>query len=347
MDASLIIHHEDATVRDEGNAAHWLAQTLFNTSARADDFLNTKAPNGVLITAEMLQHVSDYFDEILVRPDAPYGEMERDLSHGLDGVYRIGSRPDHFVFHQDASALYINDFKYGYRIVEPEWNWTLISHAIGFVRTTGLLPANVIFTIHQPRGSHFDGPVRSWSITGAQLHELIRSLDQTLSNLTDTLQTGPLCAKCPALNDCPAANSARMNSIDISTLRFNDEVSDSRLAYELDLLTQAKNVIEAGIDARSELAKHRLSQGKIIPNYHMDNQLTNRQWKKGVTPELMAVITGKNLSKPSKMVTPAEAIRQGVSETIIKAFCERVSTGRKLVREDVQKRAKRLLQKGK
>ena len=79
----------------------------------------------------------------------------------------------------------------------------------------------------------------------------------------------------------------------------------------------------------------------MLANYGLDNELTNRQWKIGITAELLEMITGRQLREPAKAVTPAEAIRRGVPEETVAAFAERRSKGVKLVRMDHSKRAKK------
>lgn len=342
LEPPFITPSEDTTIRDEGTAAHYAAQMIFNGQMKADQLLNQKAPNGVFITSEMIQHISDYMDEILIRPDGDIGLMELPTSHGTHGSYQINGRADHIVYFADTRTLRINDFKYGYRLVEPEMNWTLISHAIGFVKTRLTeWPVSIVFTIIQPRAPHSDGPVREWMISGEQLGALAGQLDATLRNPSDALMTGPACGKCPALAICPAAHSMRMNALDTATIAFDDQIDNTRLNYELDLLSHALKVIEDGLDARKELAKHRLQNGGVLANYGLDNELTNRQWKTGITAELLEMITGRQLREPAKAVTPAEAIRRGVPEETVAAFAERRSKGVKLVRMDHSKRAKK------
>lgn len=347
IEAPFVTEQEDTTVRDEGTAAHHVAQMLFDARNTVAGLLNQKAPNGVFITSEMLQHVSDYIDEILVRHDwGEVGIMEIGTGHGVDGRFRVEGRADHIVYYSDTRTLRINDFKYGYRLIEPEMNWTLISHAIGFVlERLPDWPLQIVFTIIQPRAPHGDGPVRSWIIDGAQLAALAQTLATTLSQPTDQLVTGPACGKCPALAVCPAAHSMRMNALDVMAMAFEDKISDERLNYELDLLSHAKKVIEDGLDARLELAKHRLNNGSILKNYGIENREGNRTWKAGLDIGLIEALTGKPLREPGKAVTPAEALRRNVPEETIKVFTYRPSLGSKVVRMDHDKKAKRMFGK--
>lgn len=343
LQAPFVTQSEDTTIRDEGTAAHYVAQMLFDSRITMDGLLNQKAPNGVFITSEMMQHVSDYIDELLIRHDyQEVGIMEIETSHRLENTYQINGRADHILYYADTRTLHINDFKYGYRIVEPEMNWTLISHAIGFVRTRlPDWPFSIVFTIVQPRAPHNDGPVRSWEITGSQLAMLADQLDRTLAAPRDELQTGPNCGKCPALAICPAAHAMRMNALDTATIAFEDGIDNERLSYELDLLNHALKVIEDGLSARKELAQHRLKAGAVIKNYGMKQDYGNTAWNSGLTLEMLQVLTGKQLSEPAKICTPAEAKRRGVSEDVVKSLTYRPMKGVQIVRMDHEKQAKK------
>lgn len=339
MQSSIPPAASDTKIRDEGIAAHHAATMLFERRINAAELINTKAPNGIFITHEMINHVSDYIDELIIRPDAT-GTMEVVTSWSS-----ISGRADHIAWYPDISTLYIDDFKYGYGIVEPEQNWTLISHAIGYCERFNINPAKVVLTIHQPRAPHPEGGTRVWEITNIALVQYKWIINGVLSAPTDELNTGPACNKCHALPTCPAAHSARMNAIDCAVMAFDDDLTDERLAYELDLLKLAQSTIDQGLNAREELAKHRIRKGSVVKNYSVKTGLTNRLWKPFVTPELIMALTAVPVTEPAKLATPAEAIRRGISESVVASLTERRPTELKLVRADADKQARRLLGK--
>ena len=51
LQADPVFAERDATTREEGNAAHWLASVVFNGQHTAIEMVDRKAPNGVYITA--------------------------------------------------------------------------------------------------------------------------------------------------------------------------------------------------------------------------------------------------------------------------------------------------------
>jgi hypothetical protein len=94
-------------------------------------------------------------------------------------------------------------------------------------------------------------------------------------------------------------------------------------------------------EAYSELALHRLKAGKIVPGYSAEKDLTNRQWKDGVTVELAPLLFGKDISK-KQLVTPPQAIAMGVPEDAVNALTERREKGVKLARMDADKAVKKM-----
>ena len=335
----LMPHHKpfnvDDTARDEGNAAHWLIEQVFR-GATLDQLNGQKAFNGVFITDEMIEHVTPYLQAI-----TGAGEVECDTSYGDGQRYNIRGRADHISY--QTGELYVSDFKYGWGLVEPERNWTLIGHAFvyAFNRLNGVFPAQVVFRIYQPRPHHPEGKIREWRVTGAELQGLYEKFITVMNNPSNELRTSEHCRKCPALLTCPAAQKAGMNAIDTSEAAFVAEIDDASVGQLLDQIDRAIKVLEQNKKAYTEHALHRLKAGAVIPNYVAERELTNRQWKDGVNVEFAKLVTGVDLGKPT-MITPAQALKKGVSEAAIESLCERREKGVKLVRLDADKAVKKM-----
>ena len=141
---------------DEGNAAHWLCEQVYH-GANAEDLIGQTAPNGLYITADMVEYCREYLEFIT----SENCEVEVDTSHSGDG-WEIRGRADCIKF--AYGILTVADLKYGWRIVEPENNWTLISHAIAYCRKHNIQPGTIVFRIFQPRPFHPQGTVRDWKV---------------------------------------------------------------------------------------------------------------------------------------------------------------------------------------
>lgn len=335
----------DDTDRDEGNAAHWLVEQVHRGIFHLDELVDRKAFNGVFITEEMIEYADEYLNAIMGK-----GQVECDTSYSDGQNYSIRGRADHIEYSTwnkpqggVTKILHVSDFKYGWGIVEPKGNWTLISHALAWIfRNPNEQVDEIVLRIFQPRPHHVEGKVREHRYSRDELLNVLwPQLSAALSNPSDQLRTSEHCKKCPALASCPAAMSACMNAIDVSEQALPSEVDDKTMGFMLDNMERAIKILEQNKKALSEKALHRIKAGAIIPGYGRETELTNRQWKEGITVDVAPVLTGKDLSK-KQLITPAQAIKAGVSEVVVNSLCERREKGTKLVRISADQAAKKI-----
>ena len=330
----------DAT-KDEGNAVHWLVVQVHTGKFTAEQIVGQQSPEGVFITAEMVEHVRDYLVAI------KGADVEVETSHSGIG-WNVRGRADSIKYIAAGGHLQINELKYGWRIVEAEANWTLLSHAAGFIANNPDKPVHTVdMTVFQPRPHHPSGQNRSWMIGIGDFDILHTEMVSTLQAPDDVLHTGELqCHYCPAIATCPAARKAEMNAIEASEKAFTDSIDNGNLSFRLDHLKRAGQVIKEMEKAYTELALHRVRQGQVVPNYVIETEQTNRNWKGHVTAEFIDALTGKDLSK-KELITPAQAEKAGVSKEVVAALTERHSKGSKIVRVDIDSKAKKLFNKPK
>ena len=335
----------DRKIRDEGNAAHWLANQCLSNGLISEDFLNQKAPNGIYITDDIIENTDVYINHILNRQGKNF--IEHDTSYQFNEIFSVAGRSDNIT--ELSDQIYIDDLKFGYGIIEPENNWTLISHAIGhhgleFFHQNSKAP-DYIFTIIQPRAKHSLGSIREWRITFQELKILFDQLVLTLSNLTDLLNTGSHCRKCPSILNCPAATMAGLNAVDVSEMTYIDEIDDQSLSYMIDLFRRAEKAINDKLSSYEELAKHRINSGKLIENFTTEKSQGNITWKPGVDAEIIKLLSGVDPSN-AKLPTPGQArklIKQkGGYDLVIDNLTYKPQKGTKLVRVDVNKKAAKL-----
>ncbi len=329
--------------RDKGNAEHWLAEQMFAESS-ADPVTGATAPNGVIITDEMIEAVSAYVSAL------DCGAMEVDTSYAGQG-WEVKGRADHVVFRaagvapplsevRPLSTLTIDDYKSGWRIVEPRMNWTLISHAIGWVIQNETTVDRIVFRIHQPRPFHTEGSLREWSCSYEELMGFYHQINTRLSHPVDELVTGwDHCAKCHALALCPAARTAGMNAIDAASVTFDDSLPKDVLTFELETLRAAVDTIKNRADALDELISHRIKGGEVFEGWDLERRYGHRKWKPGLTAAALSAAAGVDLAKEA-IVTPAAAERMGVSKEAVKALTDKPLLDPKLKRIDADAKAR-------
>lgn len=325
-------YQSENETRDQGIAAHWLAEEIarLNRSERGD-WVGKKAPNNVFISDTMFDHVTDYLQH-LEKDGVPM--LELDCSHGLNAVWQVNGRCDAISYNN--GVLTVTDFKYGFRIVEPHLNWTLISHAVGFMIANPQLRVDrVNFCIFQPRQSHPDGVYRVWSIDRLRFGELHAQLSNALREPSDELNTGSHCSFCPKILSCPASRAATINAVDVSMSSYDEHAPDDVLGFELDQTNAAIVALKARLKAYEELAINRIRHGKIIQGYHVTAGEGRRKWNDGVKPEFVKLATSVDVSKPSEMITPTQAIKAAktpAQKEAIKALSMVPSKGPKLIK---------------
>jgi len=233
--------------------------------------------------------------------------------------------------------LCVEDLKYGWGIVEVFENWQLLAYAIGEVIRRGQAFQHIHLTIHQPRPHHEDGESRTWTVTYDELLDYKDRIETRLMDISkgeNTLQTNPKCKYCMGAGEaCPAFSRLFYRALEVSTEFFQDSINDDELADQLDQIKRAEEVIKIKKDSLFALGSSRIKAGKIIPGYVQVASYGNRAWKKGISPEVLKVMTGKNLIKETFM-TPAQAEKMGVPRSLVSGITEKFFKGNKLEKKD-------------
>lgn len=324
----------DPTARREGIAAHWLIATCFRGGDNPSDLIGAKAPNGITITNAIAASVVEYLAHIR----SVGGLIEHDLMlSGSD--WRAACRPDHYML--DMAALEINDFKHGFRIVEPKENWTMIAYAAAVALESNYFPNTIILRVHQPRVPHPLGSPREWRMTKDELWNRYHFMNQRLTNLDSTLNSGPHCDGCANALNCPALRTAVFNSVDISTEAHAENLSDQQIAAELEILSEAEKRLKARKKQLDDLAIYRLKQGAVIDGYSLDRSLSNRAWKSGFQPQFLSAILRVPVAR-EEAITPSQAIEAGADKALVERLSERKETGMKLTRVSADTKAARM-----
>jgi hypothetical protein len=320
----------------EGTAAHWAAaQVLGGHVAMLDELTDRKAPNGVIITGEMVEHTQAYIDAVHSVTRTPVVERLIATTTGVeDGT------PDAIYVQGDRGHLC--DLKYGYRIVEAPGNWQLAIYAIAmFIKHQWALQ-DVTARIVQPRAFHPDGRVRSWTISRDDALRLSQEITAAAARTQDPQApavTGPHCHDCRALHACEAARRAALNGVDVSVRSSPDAPPNDALAGELHTLRRAADAIKLRLDAIEGYALDVIAQGGLVPGWSVERAFGRRKWTNMDALRSLEALAGVPIYT-EQPVTPAAAERAGVPRVLIDQFTTTPETGRKLVARDGSAKAR-------
>lgn len=315
---------------EEGTAAGEYLQRLLEKKP-----IGQIAENGIFFNDDIKFFVNPIYEDILNRTVEPVLCETRIDWQTSSGIWIRGQYDAAFV--DDKGRLCIEDLKYGWGIVEVEENWQLLGYAIGEVIRRGKAFTEISLKIHQPRPHHEDGPTREWLLTYTELLGYKDKIEKRMQEIVDgnrTLQTSDKCKYCEgAAEACPAFNRLFYRSIEVSTEFLQDYITDEEVARQLDIVKRAEEVLKIKRDSLNNLGTSRIKEGKIIPGYITTNKYSNRVWKKGISPEAIKLMTGKEVMEKSLM-SPAKIERLGISKDFINKLTERRLTGVKLEKKD-------------
>ena len=255
---------------------------------------------------------------------------------------------------QAGKLLYVADYKHGAGVlVEPKDNWQLLYYAVGLVETLSLwdVVKTIRLEIIQPRYPHDDGPVRSWTLSMAQVATAHRRLTRRMHGITKRavtdLNAGKWCQFCPAAqnNVCPEIEKMQQRA---AAIDFDDHDAPQvdKLAEGLDLADVLKPWCSKVHQSAYTAAKH----GRIPKGWKLVQKGVRLRWsderKAAEVLGGIGYIDREDLFKPETLRTPT-TVRQalvavlGVEEAdaIMASISEKSSSGTVLVREDDKREA--------
>lgn len=297
--------------------------------------VGVKASNGVYFDADMKFYAEPLCQDMINRARTPVTCETRIDWQTMSG-FIIRGQPD-ATFIDERNYLCIEDFKYGWGIVEVKENWQLLGYAIGEVIRRNQAFTHISLKIHQPRPHHEDGSSREWVITYQELlqyKERIESRMMELANGRKDFQTSEKCKYCKGVAEaCPAFSKLFYRALEVSHEFTQDSLTNEEIALQLDHIKRAEEVLKIKQDSLVELGNTRIKQGGIIPGYVTVNKVGHRTWKQGVTPASIKVMTGKNIIEEVVM-SPAKAEKLGVSKKLLDQLCHTPFTGVRLEKKN-------------
>lgn len=349
----------DATPEtEEGTAAHWVGSEVLSSYVRGDVLLSSRyllaqtAPNGVVIDEEIAESADVYISHAL-KVAQQYGclrafHIEERIECATIHTVSFGT-PDLWfliVLDDGRKFLYLYDFKHGHRVVEAYMNWQLIHYYSGIIdklQKEGLahdFELTVVMVVVQPRAYHHHGPVREWRINGAELRGHVNWLrSQAEEAMTNPCaKSGPWCRDCAGRLSCDAFMRDVNASMAYASRDVPADMNVQEIGIEKTLLERAQSMIKYRLSAIDSMIEHHGG----CPGWTIERGKGRQTWEKIYTPETLKAMGIECKEVPE---TPAQAIKRGVNEDMVKAMSYRPSTGIKIV-SDEKTLATRVFAKG-
>lgn len=335
---------EDGEEARLGTAAHFYA-----TEAVQGRFwpVGHVTPNGVPLDAEMIE-AGAHFIAAAADIGLPL-HVERHVTMHATLHPECEGTPDAYAVDHATHTLWILDYKYGHREVDPYLNAQLSAYFAGICEAEGLTRDmvkgwQVHFIIVQPRNYRGSGPVRRWSTLGyVAMHEVDR-LQEAAYRAKDPeahAVTGDHCRDCTGRHACEPLRRVGNHVLDIAGANIPHELPNEALALQLRLIKRGMARLEAlklGLEGQ---AMARIRAGQRVPGWAIEQGKGREKWTRPVAEVLaLGELMGVNLAKPQEAITPNQARTAGVDASVIKAYSVEPNGENKLVISDDSAAAK-------
>lgn len=337
---------EDNTAAAEGVASHEVGEQRIRAGvgwSHNPIIEGDIAPNGVVITDEMIENAEIYSTDVL----KTYNEMQ-DKTLVKIGVEDKGfitnihpecfGTKDCWMYDTVAHVLYIWDYKYGHRFVEVFENIQGILYAAGLIEQLKLSDdCKIVFRIIQPRSYSSEGPIREWSVTVDQLMPHFERLkEKAIEALSDgmTMTTGKHCRDCYPRFACEPALIAGMGLYEVAAKPITHKLSEGAMGLQLNIINRAMKQLKSLKEAFEGQIEATIKQGKGVPGWTLKSTVGREEWIKPIEEVLsLEDLFGLEIKKPTA-ITPNQARKKGLPEDILKQYAGRNKKGTKLVEDN-------------
>lgn len=307
----------DSDATREGTAAHWVFEQIF---AGRPVEAGVMAPNGVVVTQEMLEGADLFVDTV---GDTEGLHIEEPIAIATVHKECFGT-PDAWKWR--GRKLSILDYKFGHRYVDEIENYQLIAYAAGILTyLTGLQDqiTEVEFTVVQPRCYYRGAPVRTWRCMASDLRPHINILRNAAAEAlgpAPVARTNPECRDCPGRHACQALQNAAYADAEYAAGSAPVELSAAAASLELRMLERALERLQSRTEGLREVVTAKALAGDIVPHHRIERKSGRSEWN--LPPDqiiAMGQLMGADLAKIG-VKTPAQARKLGIDESVISAY---------------------------
>lgn len=361
MMQTLYLNTDESDSQREGKAVHHIIEKILKAWQSVEapiptmqTLVGTETPNGVIIDDDMAQAAIDYVTDIMQYCNETgslrYLNIEDilDLSHFGENMQ--DGRPDVFIWNPKTYEIFVSDFKYGHRCVEPYENYQLLSYVSGIIEKFAIdgitdQVINVRMRIYQPRFFHVDGPSREWQCKASDLRGYFNQIEfasKMVYREDVTCRSGDWCATCTARHDCETFTRNVYAAMDYVTQPTPFNLQGKSLVAEYLLLERAESLIKNRKSAIDEQCKGQITRGVNLPGLGVKQGFAHEKWKSDVNMDeiiFMAEMMNVDINKPREIDTPAQVRKKGIDPEVVKQYSYKPRTSLKIVKDsDVKAR---------
>jgi len=327
------IEDEESEYASLGTAAHALGESCLTLGEDAWEWLGQIAGlpgTENEVDKDMADAVQVYLNAVRsVAVDRHQGNFWVEKEFHCPEIHEyMWGKADAVYWDEPNRTLHLWDYKHGIGIsVDVQEDPQTMDYSAGIMQVLNLWDVvdKVVLHIVQPRGFHFDGPVRSWSVS---TEDLIKWVDGILVPAMDrpefdmSTKSGDHCRFCPARTHACPQLLKDMDELEELMLILDKkdsaaELTNAQVGRFLDLFEVAKIVGKAA----DETAYARLQAGKKVPGRKLVKATKHRAWKDGAEAKLKkhfgeAAMTEPKLRSPNQI----EELIKGAEFTARYAF---------------------------
>jgi len=336
----------------EGEASHWVVATVLTSYITGDglvlasDLTGEEAPNGVIITQEMIENAQVCIDDVLdvCQEFGLLAELHIEDVLTVHSIHsQLEGRPDIWVFDKNRSVLYVWDYKYGHKSIPADsyQNKCYVKGALEIIN----LPddhVKVDMRVIQPRSYNDEGPIKSYTCKASDLRADFNKLEikahEACSSSPNTT-SGNHCQYCPGRHACKSAGLSAMSALDYTLQAVPQVLSGEGLSFELTILKRGLKAMEHRLKGLETDALSRVTKGELVPGYGTKEGKGIRKFAGKVEDVIeYGDLVGIDLRAPLKTISPFE-LEKRVKKTafdmkLLDGFIQQDSTGIKLVVKD-------------
>lgn len=251
-------------------------------------------------------------------------------------------------FSNTGMNVYIDDFKFGHKLVEVYENWQLMNYAALVLQHLGVdghtdQMVMVTFTIIQPRCYHRDGPIRSWTVRASDLRpyfNIMRNQFEAAMRDDAPCKVNSECDHCSARHVCEALQHSAYNAVEHAYKSIPLTMTPAATGLELRTMRRAAERLQARITSMEEQVIANIRRGISVPYFSLAHGQGRTVWTRPVEEIIaLGVALGVNVSTPDVM-TPKQAAKAGLMKEIVDAYSHAPTGAAKLVEDDGRAAAK-------